>query len=101
MHNHDAPDLPADPAIDDAPPTTPPYVDIVTDLANVLTLVQHVFVGQCDVRREITRVLNRYAEDQRECFHQIAAERDRWGIPLSLRADILEDSRAIDLVAGF
>lgn len=27
--------------------------------------------------------------------------RDAWGIPLSLRADCLEDSRAIDLICGF
>lgn len=27
--------------------------------------------------------------------------RDSWGIPLSLRADCLENSRAIDLVCGF
>ena len=27
--------------------------------------------------------------------------RDAWGVPLALRADCLEDSRAIDLVCGF
>lgn len=32
---------------------------------------------------------------------QLTAERDRWGVPLSLRADILADSLDIHPVYGF
>ena len=58
------PDLPTAPAIDE--PGQPPYVDIVTDLANVLTLVDRIFVGPIDVRCEIKRVLGRYADENRK-----------------------------------
>ena len=137
----DAPDLPAEPTIDE--PGQPPYVSayvtdpppdipdeypdptpggpeppewsrcerpsLTTDLANVLTLVDRVFVGQSAVRCEIKRVLGRYVDEELIRVEQLTADRlivasmvrDAWGIPFSLRADCLEDSQAIDLVCGF
>lgn len=87
---------------------TPTLTD---DLANVLVLVQRVFVGPCAIRDEIARVLDRYAEAEHIRMEQLNADRavivvreiithDQWGIPLSLRADILEDSRSRIAIDG-
>ena len=105
-----------DPPADDGPPLvlveapdeTPPE-SLLTDLANVLTLVDRVFVGQVDVRREIARVLDRYADEELIRCEQLTADRtivagivrDSWGVPLALRADCLEMSRDVDLACGF
>ena len=109
-------DAALDPPADDGPPLvlveapdeTPPE-SLLTDLANVLTLVDRVFVGQADVRREIARVLDRYADEELIRWEQLTADRaivagivrDSWGVPLALRADCLEMSRDIDLACGF
>ena len=64
-------DAALDPPADDGPPlvlveapTETPPESLVDDLANVLTLVDRVFVGPLDVRREIARVLARYADEE-------------------------------------
>ena len=54
-------------------------------------------------------MLGRYADEELIRVEQLTADRlivasmvrDSWGVPLSLRADCLEDSQAIDLVCGF
>lgn len=65
------PTLEAIPAFDDAVPLPP----LTTDLANVLALLQRVYVGQPSVRAEIDRVLTRYAEREYERMDELTRAR--------------------------
>lgn len=67
---------------------------LLDDLASVLTLIQHVFVGQSAHRAEIRRVLDRYAAERFD-VPDLSAEAQRAAIVLACARMLLRDSSLI------